>query len=932
VRRLAIVVPVVIVIIVAAVLAVGLLNVDKYRPRIQSELEKKLNRQVTLGRLSLKIIPLSLAVENVTISEAPGFGSTQPFATAKNLYVSAGLFSLLRGNPEVKSIRLDQPQIELIRNAQGVWNFSTLGGGSKQISGAGTESNELTLDELKMTDGQVAVTDQSAGQARAIYNGIDVNLTGFGPRKRFGLGLAAHLPGAGKELIQFKGNAGPLEPGNMADLPVTGHVSIQEVNLAEVNRFVSGGIPQIGGGVASGDANISSEQQALSAKGNLKLENAVIRGSKLAYPIDAQYDLTDNRKTGQLQIRSGNVKLGPTAFSLSGEANTDAKPVTLNVHVSTKDSSITELAQLAGSFGVAFNPSYRVKGNITADITATGAATAPQLSGSIDARQLQVSGGEIKEPVSVPQLSLALAPDVVHTISPFTAQSGSTSLIAAFALQHYTSKAMNVDATIKTANANIADLLNMAKAYGLDSSKGATGTGKLSLDAHVQGPTSSPSQLVYSGTANISGATLSAPSLTKPVSIASANVHFAQNSAAIDGLSASIGGTTVHGTMSAKNFAAPQVQFALTADKIDTDELQGLTAGPAHSNKTASRGKTQASNQPSMLEKMTGGGTLAANSVKAQELVLTNVRATCKLDRGVVTLSPLTAGVFGGSENGTVSVDTRPATALCSVKTKLAGVDTNALLSAISSVKNTLYGTLSADANLGFALASSTELTRTLNGTLAFNVANGQLKNVNILNEVSKVAKFLNAAPTQSGNNTDLKKLSGTLAIRNGVATTNNLIAALDAASLSGVGSLNLVDQGIDMRTSIVLGSGPSQSVGGTHVGGFMNTALANNKGELVIPVMVTGSLAHPTFTPDMQALAKMKLSNLLPSSGNPGSLVTGIAGALAGKKGAGGILNGILGGGQPAPAQPGANPAQQQQNPLDSILKGFGKKKDTKQ
>ena len=135
------------------------------------------------------------------------------------------------------------------------------------------------------------------------------------------------------------------------------------------------------------------------------------------------------------------------------------------------------------------------------------------------------------------------------------------------------------------------------------------------------------------------------------------------------------------------------------------------------------------------------------------------------------------------------------------------------------------------------------------------------------------------------------------------------------------------------MRLSVVLASGPSKTVGGTQVGGFLNTALANNKGELVIPVQVTGSLAHPTFTPDVQALAKMKLSNLLPSAGNPGSLTTGITGALAGKNGASGIINGILGGGQPASTQPGAAPTQkQQQNPIDSILKGFGKKKDTQQ
>jgi hypothetical protein len=241
-------------------------------------------------------------------------------------------------------------------------------------------------------------------------------------------------------------------------------------------------------------------------------------------------------------------------------------------------------------------------------------------------------------------------------------------------------------------------------------------------------------------------------------------------------------------------------------------------------------------------------------------------------------------------------------------------------------VKNTLYGSLASNANLNFALGSSTELTRSLNGVLNFNVANGQLKNVNILNELSKVGKFLGSASSQSGNSTNLKQLSGTLDIRNGVASTNDLKAALDAGSLAAEGTLSLVDQAINMHATAVLGSGVSQAVGGSGVGGFMQTALANNKGELVLPVLVTGSMAHPVFAPDAQAMAKMKLNNLVPTVSDPSKLIN----AVTGKKGVGGIVGGLLGGGngQQQPAQKGAAPQQQPSNPVDSILQQFGRKK----
>ena len=217
-------------------------------------------------------------------------------------------------------------------------------------------------------------------------------------------------------------------------------------------------------------------------------------------------------------------------------------------------------------------------------------------------------------------------------------------------------------------------------------------------------------------------------------------------------------------------------------------------------------------------------------------------------------------------------------------------------------------------------------MAKTLNGNLEFQIANGQLKNINILSEVAKIGKFLNSAPAQSGSGTALRKLAGTLAIKDGVASTNNLAATLDAGSLAANGQLNLVNQGLNMHANAVLGNQVSQSVGGSGIGGFLNTALSNSKGELVIPVNITGTTSHPVVTPDVQALAQMKMKNLLPTSGDPTKLTTGIVGAVSGKKGIGGVLNQALGGGQQQPQKSG-NQGTQDQNPLNSIFKQLGKK-----
>jgi uncharacterized protein involved in outer membrane biogenesis len=918
-RRIVTILGVFVVVAVLIVLVVpSLINVDRYRPQIETRLKEKLGREVKLGALKLHVIPLSVSIESITIGESPQFSSNLPFAAANNVAASVQLFSLLRGEPVLDSLSMSRPSIELIRDANGVWNFSTLGAG-----GSDKTERSFTLKKLTINDGQVGVTDYSAKSPRTVYDHIDLDLRDFAPKSKFHIKLAAHLPGEGDQLAALDAEVGPAPPGDTAATPVDGSISLKRVSLSGFSRFLNGAIPPDTDTVASGDADVKTENSIISCKGNLRLENTTIRGNRLDYPIEAKYDLRADRRQNVVQIRSGDLKLGSTPVSLKGQIDAGKTPKALDVRLSTQNAAITEIAKLAGSLGVGFNPKYQFKGAITADVSAQGEMSAPQLSGTVSANGVEVSGGEIKQAVSLPQITLNLTPDTIRS-NTFTAQSGSTRLDAMFALSQYTSKNRNVDATLNTNGANIAELLNMAKAYGIDAAEGVNGSGRLTLNVHIQGPVSQEDKLVYNGAGQINGATLTMPSLTKPVVVRNADIHFAQNAASLDNLDASLASTTLRGKVSAKNFAAPDLQFNLSADKVDANELQQLRAKTP-----AADGKRAPGANP--LEKATGSGAITVNTMVANDIVLNNVSSGVKLNRGVIELSPLTADVYGGKESGAVVLDIRPATPTCSVRTKLTGVDSNKALSAMSALKDTLYGSLSADSNLSFALASSNDLARTLNGSISFNVLDGRLRNINILDEIGKVGKFLGVAG-QSGSDTAIKKLAGTLNVKNGVASTNNLVAALNEGSLSANGIVNLVDRGIDMRVNAVLANAVSTTVGGTKIGGFLNTALANNKGELVIPMRVTGSLAKPIFTPDTEAIAQMKLNSLLPTASDPTKLSSSIIGAISGKGGAAKAIGDILGGGQQQ--QKGQVDKQQPSRPEDavnSILDAIGGRKKKK-
>jgi len=56
--------------------------------------------------------------------------------------------------------------------------------------------------------------------------------------------------------------------------------------------------------------------------------------------------------------------------------------------------------------------------------------------------------------------------------------------------------------------------------------------------------------------------------------------------------------------------------------------------------------------------------------------------------------------------------------------------------------------------------------------------------------------------------------------------------AKLDIGNVGAAGDANLADESLDLRLTAVLSQSVSQKVGGNNIGGFMQTALANNQGN----------------------------------------------------------------------------------------------------
>ena len=920
VRRWMIALAVVAALAVFVVFAVpALIDVNSYRGRIQSELEGRLGRQVLLGEMHLSIVPLAFRVENAAIAEDAGFRTGRPFATAQQLKVSAQLWPLLHGEVRINSLTLVRPDVELVRNREGVWNFASLGKAS-----AAAPQRPFTLAELNINDGLVAITDEQKRQPRTVYDHIDLTIEDLSRDKAFPLALAAHLPGAGKQLVKLAGTVGPLDLHDPAATPFEGTLEMDEASLAGAQKFLNS--PALAGtdAIITGSAKVKNRDGEMASAGTLELKETRIRNVALGYPVSLDYAVSDNLATGLLEIGKANLKLGATPIAVSGTLNTQPTPAQLDLQVKAGDIGIEEVARLAAAFGVAFNPGANVTGRVSADLRATGPASGPALRGAINASNLAISGKQLPQPVKVPQVQLTLTPQQIQS-NDFTASAGATTVAARFTLAQYTSSSPAIGASVRTVNARLNEVLDIARAYGITAVEGVQGSGGISLDAQVSGPLKDVNAMTFSGSGSLRNASLQVSGIGKPLAVRAADARFTRNGVTLSNFSGTLASTSATGQLTLSNFSAPVVQFSLNADKLIVSEWQQMLAAqpsplPAASGPTGLVPVVYAAAppppaQPSLFSRTTGGGTLTAASVIYNDLTLSNAQARVTLDRGVVRLAPITAQVYGGTESGTIVMDTRPTPAVYTVDMRLDKVDANRLLSSVSSLKQVLFGLLAGNAQGSFTSTPSGEMARTLNGNVNLDLANGRLANVDLVHQLASIGRFVGySKPVQPY--TELSKLTGTFDIANGVATTNNLQAVLGVGSVAGEGTVDLANDTLNMRLTTVLTKAFSSQVGGAGIGGMLTTALANSNGEVVIPVIVSGTFQKPRVMPDAQRLAEMRLRNLLPTAGNPAGMTSGILGAILNRQGGqqgglGGVLGTILG--PPQKQEPGQQPAQQQ-------------------
>src|SRR5271170_2853046 len=241
VRIIAIVVGVLIVLVLVVPF---LIPVNQFRPTIEQKASAALGRKVEVGNLSLSLFSGALEADNLSIADDPKF-SNSPFLTAKSVKVGVELMPLIFSKTlNVTDVTIDSPQVSLIRNPGGEWNYSSFGASAAKSEAAqasapatkpaasapaSSSGGEFSVQKLELKNGRITVGSTSS-QKRSTYDNVSVVASNVSLTAKFPVTVTADLPGGGN--FKVDGTAGPVNQTNTVLTPLSAKLTVASLNLA----------------------------------------------------------------------------------------------------------------------------------------------------------------------------------------------------------------------------------------------------------------------------------------------------------------------------------------------------------------------------------------------------------------------------------------------------------------------------------------------------------------------------------------------------------------------------------------------------------------------------------------------------------------------------------------------------------------------------
>ena len=229
---------------VLVLIAVGLLLtaalslnriIANQQDRLLQQARAALSRDLAVDHITLSLWSgLGVRADNLRVGEDPHFASSTDFLRAAAVTVRPKLLPLLRGRLEIRRIDVHQPEVQLIRDRSGQWNYASLGRRSPSAAprsepsappADGTaEQLPLVIAQANIENGTFTVIDRSRQPEQTTrLTQVDVNVGDVGADIPIHFAVDAAV-GAESQNVHLRGVGGPWREGAPTELQIDGDI------------------------------------------------------------------------------------------------------------------------------------------------------------------------------------------------------------------------------------------------------------------------------------------------------------------------------------------------------------------------------------------------------------------------------------------------------------------------------------------------------------------------------------------------------------------------------------------------------------------------------------------------------------------------------------------------------------------------------------
>jgi AsmA protein len=401
-KALKIVLIVVGVLVVLVLVVPFLIPVNQFRPTIEEKASAALGRKVELGNLSLSLISGSLSADNISIGDDPKFSSS-PFLTAKSLNVGVEMMPLIFSKTlNVTGVTIASPEVALLHNAAGVWNYSSLGAAAKteaakKPSGSSNAAADLTVKKLNLKNGSIIIGSVSS-QKRSTYDHVDVTASNVAMTSQFPVTVTADLPSGGK--FKLDGVVGPIDQADTALTPLSAKLSVSSLNLASTG-FLD---PSMGlGGIVDLDGTLESKGGEAETKGNVKFSKALLiaGGAPASVPVIVDFNTKYNLRKNAGVLNPSTLKIGSAAAHLNGTYQSAGEATVVNIKLDAKDMPAKDLEAFLPALGIHLPKGASLAaGTLNTDLNITGPTNRLVTNGTVGLFKAKIANFDLGSKMS----------------------------------------------------------------------------------------------------------------------------------------------------------------------------------------------------------------------------------------------------------------------------------------------------------------------------------------------------------------------------------------------------------------------------------------------------------------------------------------------------------------------------------------------------